>query len=904
MNAVEIEEAVSDLVNKNFDPVNFPFLFLEAFGNKSTTIKKLRSGASNKSDVGALLQRNNVHLAICSKNNLSETLQKLRESKNTTKFKVKFIIATDGRMFEAEDMHSGEMIVCEYKDLSNYFGFFLPLAGISTTKQIRENAFDIKATGRLNKLYVELIKNNPDWEKSTSREDINHFIARLIFCFFAEDTDIFGPQVSFTKIIEQMSERDASNTHEIISEIFKALNTPKDEHQEKRIAKWASVFPYVNGGLFSNNIKIPIFNKIARSYLIHIGNLDWKKINPDIFGSMIQAVAEDEERGFLGMHYTSVPNILKVLNPLFLNELNIQLENAENNERKLFNLRKRISKIRVFDPACGSGNFLVIAYKELRKIEDKINTKRREIGRKTEIPLTNFRGIEIRQFASEIARLALVIAEYQCNLLYLGQKEALAEFLPLASDNWITCGDALEIPWEKICPKKGNITKFFSDNLFETPLNQSEVDFKNEGGEIFICGNPPYKGRNKKDAKEKKQTKKVFEKYSGSFAALDFVANWFLIASEYCSSTNSSFAFVSTNSICQGEQVALLWPILFKNNLKISFAHTSFQWSNLATDKAGVTVVIVGMSNKVDEPLLINQSEIRAVNNIGPYLVANSSVIVKQRLKPLSNIDEMYLGNMAKDGGNLIFTIDHSRKLIQKYNVDKKFIKKFYGSEELIHGKPRACLWILDDEKERASQNPKILEIMGKVRNFRLQSKAPSTKKYASTPHKFVQISAKNGSKAIVIPRVSSHNRSYLPVDYLKSGPTIGDKCFAIYDSPIWNFSLLSSRIHLIWIATVCSRLRNDFSYGNKLGWNTFPVPKLTEKNKNDLTNTANKILLTRENYFPNSIAELYRADMPDDLKFAHDQNDKIIERIYIGRSFKNDSERLEKLFSLYEEMN
>jgi hypothetical protein len=413
MNAVEIEEAVSTLAEAPFDPETFPYAFLEAFGNKETTLKRLKSGNTNQSDLpGAVLQRNNIHMKVCPEGEVTATLAALQQSAATARQKAKFILATDGKSFEAENVVDGETVACAYTDLSDHFGFFLPLAGITTVKQIRENAFDIKATGRLNRLYVELLRENPDGDTEARRADLNHFFARLIFCFFAEDTHIFHGESLFTRTIDQMSARDSSNTHEVLSELFRAMNTKAQDRQAAKIRSWADEFPYVNGGLFSGTMDVPRFSRIARSYLLHVGGLDWTKINPDIFGSMIQAVADEEERGALGMHYTSVPNILKVLNPLFLDDLRARLEEAGDNARKLLNLRNRIARIRVFDPACGSGNFLVIAYKQMREIEAEINRRRGEADRPSGMPLNNFRGIELRHFATEIARVALVIAEF------------------------------------------------------------------------------------------------------------------------------------------------------------------------------------------------------------------------------------------------------------------------------------------------------------------------------------------------------------------------------------------------------------------------------------------------------------------------------------------------------------
>jgi hypothetical protein len=413
VNAVEIEEAVSALAEQaTFDAVEFPFAFLRAFGNKDTTIQRLRKGDSNRSDFGGVLQTNNIHIAVAAPGETGRMLEALRTSPATAKAKAKFILATDGEDFQAEDLVSGETVACAYRDFPDHFGFFLPLAGISTVQQIRESAFDIRATSRLNRLYVELRKQNPEWDSEARRPDMNHFMARLIFCFFAEDTNIFPRDPSgplFTVTVERMSAKDGSNVHEVIQTLFRAMNTKTADRTSAGIPRWAEAFPYVNGGLFSGGLEAPRFSKIARSYLTHIGGLDWTRINPDIFGSMIQAVADEEERGGLGLHYTSVPNILKLLNPLFLDDLRAKLAEAGDSSRILLNLRQRLARIRVFDPACGSGNFLVIAYKEMRAVEAEINRRRGKPDRKSSIPLTNFRGIEIRDFACEIARLALII---------------------------------------------------------------------------------------------------------------------------------------------------------------------------------------------------------------------------------------------------------------------------------------------------------------------------------------------------------------------------------------------------------------------------------------------------------------------------------------------------------------
>lgn len=907
MNPVEIEAAVSELAIRPFDKDEFPFAFLQAFGNKETTIKRLRSGESNKSDLDGVLQTNNIHIAVAQSGEVAKTLAALKESRATARAKARYILATDGADFEAENLDSGETVACAYQDFPNHFGFFLALAGITTVKQVRDSSFDIRATSRLNRLYVELLKDNPQWGSTERRHEMNHFMARLIFCFFAEDTGIFSGTRLFTDTIEQMSASDASNTHEVISEIFRAMNTNNLDREKVKLPRWADMFPYVNGGLFSGSVDVPRFSKIARSYLLHIGNLDWTKINPDIFGSMIQAVTDDEERSVLGMHYTSVPNILKVLNPLFLDDLRAQLEAAGDNPRMLLNLRKRISRIRVFDPACGSGNFLVIAYKQMREIENSINERRGESGRESEIPLTNFRGIELRDFPAEIARLALIIAEYQCNVLYRGPTLALAEFLPLTSDNWITCGNALRLDWLSICPPTGIGVKFHTDDLLSTPLDQAEIAFENEGGETYICSNPPYLGFTWQSADQKSDLQALFEGRTNSWKSLDYVAGWFIKAADYGTKTNSVSAFVSTNSICQGEQVPILWPLIFETGHEIAFAHTSFKWANLASHNAGVTVVIVGISNhagKVRRLFSISDNGsamAKETEHINAYLVAGQDVIVKATSQSPVSRAPMVWGNKPSDGGNLILSVSEANEAINREPFLAKYIFDFVGSQEFVRGGVRRCIWIEDDDVDEATESTFVVERLAAVRAMRVASAAASTRAYAEKPHRFRQIQGRAADYSIVVPSVSSERREYLPVGVASARTIVSNLAFALYDAPLWNMAIIASRLHLVWVSTVCGKLKTDFRYSNTLGWNTFPLPTLTEKNKADLTRSAEDILFAREAHFPATIADLYDPEsMPSDLREAHERNDEVLERIYIGRLFRNDTERLEKLFELY----
>lgn len=906
MNAVEIEQAISALAEQPFDAGAFPFQFLAAFGNRETTLRRLRAGAANASDVaGGVLQRNNIHIAVAAPGTVTATLAALRASPATARAKAKFILATDGDSFEAEEVASGEVVAGGYADIPDHFGFFLPLAGITTVKQVRESSFDIRATSRLNRLYIELRRDNPDWGSAERRPEMNHFLARLIFCFFAEDTDIFTGKGLFTTTVEQLSAGDSSNTHAVIGEIFRAMNTAPAERAAARLPRWADAFPYVNGGLFSGRHDVPVFSRIARSYLIHIGNLHWQKINPDIFGSMIQAVADEEERGSLGMHYTSVPNILKVLNPLFLDDLRAQLHMADTPIR-LLNLRKRLAHIRVFDPACGSGNFLVIAYREMRAIEADINQRRHEAGRKTDIPLTNFRGIELRDFPAEIARLALIIAEYQADVRYRGQQLALNEFLPLNAENWISCGNALRMDWLQLCPPTGTAVKLVGDDLFNTPLNQAEIDFENEGGETYICGNPPYLGSTWQNGEQKADLQAVFGGRVPNWKSLDYVAGWLMKAADYGRHTPTTSAFVATNSICQGQQVPVLWPAIFATGHAIAFAHNSFKWANLASHNAGVTVAIIGISRQppaerrlfaVDDS---GQTVARAVPHINAYLVAGADVVVAKASQPLAGQAEMSFGNKPVDGGHLLLSADEVAALGLSAAQRARFIRRIYGSAEFIRGLGRYVLWITDADLPEALAIAAIARRVEAVRQMRRQSPDSGANAMAARAHQMREMNI-GQQQTIAVAAISSENRDYLPVGLLNNRETITNKVYALYDAPLWNMALIASRLHWVWIGTVCVRMRTDFSYSNTLGWNTFPLPTLSDKNKADLTRTAHDILLAREAHFPATIADLYAPNaMPENLAAAHARNDEVLERIYIGRRFKNDSERLEKLFELY----
>ena len=564
-----------------------------------------------------------------------------------------------------------------------------------------------------------------------------------------------------------------------------------------------------------------------------------------------------------------------------------------------------MAKIRVFDPACGSGNFLVIAYKEIRALEFEVNKRRSEPERRSDIPLTNYRGIELRDFSAEIARLALIIAEYQCDVTYRGQKEALAELLPLDAQNWITCGNALRLDWLSICPPTGTGVKFQSDDLFMSPLEQAQIDFENEGGETYVCANPPYQGSVNQTSEQKEDMARIFSPIFKRYKDLDYVAAFMWKTAQFNRLTGASCALVTTNSVTQGEQVAMLWPLIYREGNTISFAHRSFLWSNLASNKAAVMCVIVGLTteNPAVKKLFIDDI-VQEVSSISPYLVSGSEDIVVKQTKNLHDLSRMDYGNKPTDGGNLILSSSDREELVSTYPATLSLIREYIGSQEFIRGTRRYCLWIENALVDDALSVPSIATRVEKVRSLREESRGTQANQNAATPHKFV-FAPHTDQISIVVPRHFSERREFLTVGLLNGKhQVIADSASAIYNATLIDFAVLTSKLHMAWVDTVAGRIKSDYRYSSTLVWNTFPVPKLTEKNKADLTRCAEDILLAREAHFPATIADLYNPEkVPENLRAAHARNDEVLERIYIGRRFRNDTERLEKLFEMYTKM-
>lgn len=879
MNITQIESNIQSLI-VNFNEESFIYDFLIAFGTPNATIKKLQIGSLNLSKKeDEVLWKKKLYFTRIASNSLHSFIDSVRKDETINKQQPRFIIVINDKSLVAYDTKTADSLDCELQDLPKHFSFFLPLAGMEKAQHQVENPADVKASERMAKLYDEIRKDN-QFDTEEEVHGLNVFLSRLLFCFFAEDTGIFETS-QFTHSISNHTQTDGSDLDTYLDRVFETMNTPKETRGG--IPQFLNDFPYVNGGLFKYFYKAPQFTRRSRQVILECGELSWSEINPDIFGSMIQAVVTPEHRGGMGMHYTSVPNIMKVIEPLFLNELYEAFNDSKGNIKKLNELLKRLWNIKIFDPACGSGNFLIISYKELRKLEmlifqeiDKISGT--YTNQFTGITLNNFFGIELDDFAHEVAILSLWLAEHQMNVEFTKQFGRSQPSLPLKQTGNIIQGNACRVDWEMVCPK-------------------------NENDEIYILGNPPYIGSSMQKAIQKLDMEIVFNGFD-NYKNLDYIASWFIKGANYIRNFKAQVAFVSTNSICQGEQVALLWPSIFDKKIEIGFAHTSFKWTNNAKSNAAVIVVIVGLRNVCNNAKYLFRDNIEIkVNNINAYLTPSSNIILDRRSNSISKFPELVRGSMPSDGGNFTLTYEEKEKLIKEYPSAIKFCKKLVSGGDFLNGKERYCLWILDEDLIEANNIPLIRERLDAVRDFRLKSDAPSTIEYSNYPNRFRQIAYKE-SECIVIPLTSSIRRKYIPFSFLPTGYVVTNSAGVIYDAKPMYFGIISSLIHMVWVSVVAGKLKTDYRYSSVLCYNNFPFPHINSSQKQELENCVFKILEEREKHSEKTLAQLYDPDkMPEGLREAHRQNDLAVERCYRLKPFESDEERLEYLFKLYEQM-
>jgi hypothetical protein len=880
MNIAQIETNLQNLM-QNFNQETFIYEFMLAFGFPKTTIARLQKGGTNMSKIdGEILLKKKLWFKPVASAQLYQTIDELKHNPDAIKHDPRFVIVTDYQQLLAIDSKTKDTLDIKLNDITKHFDFFLPWAGMEKATYQGENPADVKAAEKMAKLFDEIKKDNPELTSKEQLHSLNVFLSRLLFCFFAEDTGIFT-QKQFSHALNNYTQADGSDLHEYLDKIFAVMN----HNQRHDLPDYIANFPYVNGGLFRDNHPAPKFTRKSRQLLLDNGELDWSVINPDIFGSMIQAVVDTIQRSGLGMHYTSVPNIMKVIEPLFLNELKEAFSKADTSKTKLEQLLQRIAKLKIFDPACGSGNFLIIAYKELRTLEIEIMQRIDEITQKpsmafSQIYLNNFYGIEIDDFAHEIAKLSLWLAEHQMNMVFEKAFGRTMPALPLKDAGKIVCANACRIDWEQVCPKQPE-------------------------DEIYILGNPPYLGSSMQDKEQKSDKDLVFNGVK-NYKNLDYIACWFYKGSKYIQNNNIKLAFVSTNSICQGEQVDMLWAPIFKLNIEIFFAHQSFKWVNNAKCNAGVTVAVIGITNKNNSNIkkIYSTNSSLAVKNISPYLINGNNCIVYKRNTPLSKLFSiMTYGNKAVYGDPLILSKNELTKIESENSISRSYFRPLVGASDLIDGARRFCIWINEDNLNSALQIPEIKRRVEQVKLLRLSSKDVGANKLASLPFQFRDTN-ETSNNSLLIPLTTSENREYIPIRFANKREIATNALSVIYNAEIWIFSVISSKMHMAWVKTVAGRLKTDYRYSSTLCYNTFPFPNISEKQKKLLEFHVFNVLDERERHSEKTLAELYDPDkMPAGLREAHHNLDIAIEQCYRLKPFESDEERLEYLFALYEQM-
>ncbi|MDU2587069.1 MAG: DNA methyltransferase [Corynebacterium sp.] len=888
LNLKAIEERIKPLAGKDEYDREFIFDLMLAYGRSKGNITRLRNGSLNIAEdpEHEVAQKNIIYFRETTGDLLQE-LERLRVSPVVIKFATRFVIVTDYTEMIAYDLKTAENRTFPLREIDQHFTFFLPWAGMEKAQYTAESHADVKAAEKMGKLFDELASANPAIMKDPEQSHgLNVFFTRLLFCYFAEDTGIFEEN-QFTNAVGSHTLEDGSDTADFIRDLFAAL----DESDPKKKPAHLADFPYVNGRLFRADARltVPRFSPKAREMLIELGRQIWLDINPDIFGSMFQAVVDPKKRSNLGQHYTSVPNILKTIEPLFMDELKEEFEKAYDSSKKLDKLLDRIARIKVFDPACGSGNFLVIAYKELRRLEHAILQRQNELGadaalfNESRINIENFHGIEIEDFSVELAILSLWIAKHQMNREFKEQFGISIPLIPLKETGQIHLDNAARIDWNEVCSNNGT-------------------------NEIYLIGNPPYGGSKKLKADQKDDYAYVFgaRKYSKN---LDYIALWFVKGADYISGTAAKLAFVSTNSVVQGEHVGLMFPFILDDGVEIGFAHSSFKWENNAKSNAGVAVVVIGLRTvRTENPrpkYLFTDGIRQKVNNLNGYLAdAEDTFVSSRRNGPITQqLPPMRFGSMPNDGGAFIFSRQQKEQLEATDPKVSPFFKMFLGAEEYIDGKERYALWIDEHSVSKAMAIPQIRERIKQVKRTRSSSTREATRKLAKVPYRFGEVRYRP-TDSIIVPSVSSERREYIPMGYLGPDTVISNAAFAIYDAEPWLFALLTSKMHMAWARAVGGKMKTDYRYSNTIVYNNFPVPKLSESQKQRLTDLALRVLDVREYHCDKTPAQLYDPElMPDNLRQAHHAVDDYVDSLYSKRPYETDEGRLSDLFAMYEEM-
>jgi len=885
VNQAKIFEHLEQLVEK-LEQDEFIYGFLTAFEFPKYTLSKIRQGGARNvaKEPGHVALKNKLYYqpVVDNDDHESDFDQRIADAA-VAKNKIRFVLMTNFVRFLAWDTLTQERLDIEFEELPRNYGFFLPLVGLEKAILNSENPADVKAAEKMGKLF-DLIKERNDLSKAEDIHALNVFLTRLLFCFFAEDTGIFE-KGQFTSAVKSYTVEDGSDLDQFLTDLFAVMNSKPNSKLRLSLPIHLAAFPYVNGGLFASDEPVPELGLKGRRILLECSAMDWSEINPDIFGSMFQAVIDVEQRSRLGQHYTSYSNIMKVIQPLFLEPLRSELEKQRTNTNGLKRLLLRLGKMKVFDPACGSGNFLIVAYKELRLLEMDVIQALLESDPQSifmsSIHLDQFYGIEIDDFACEIARLSLWLAEHQLNKQWEEHIGSAPPALPLRSSGKIWSGNSLQKDWQEVCPKK--------------------VD-----DEVYVIGNPPFLGTVGRSALQRSDMQKVFSNFK-TIGGLDFVACWFWKGAQYIQNSHAELALVATNSLCQGEQVATLWPPIFALGLHIHIAYQTFTWANNARDKAAVHVVVIGLSGKSKTrqlyQLVDGNWHSKLVGNISPYLVEGSNIVVEPKSKPIiKNVPQLLFGNKPTDGGHLLMNSHERDKLLEVEPQAARWIKKVLGADEFLNAKERWCLWLADITDAELRAMPHVFNRVQKVAEARRKSPDKGAQKMAERPHQFRDLN--NPDDYILIPSVSSERRTYIPIGFYDANVISTNANYIIPNGTLYEFSILTSLIHNDWMRLVAGRLKSDYRYSAKVVYNSFPWPDVTDAQRKSLIDLAKSVLLIRENYPESTLAELYDPlKMPADLLEAHQALDKFVDRLYRDKPFKDATERLSCLLQRYESL-
>ncbi|MCC8987481.1 MAG: N-6 DNA methylase [Candidatus Contendobacter sp.] len=796
----------------------------------------------------------------------------------------RYILVSDFARFRLYDLEEGErheFTLAEFYKNVRLFGF---IAGYQTTSFKEQNPVNIEAAERMGRLHDKL--------KAIGYEghSLEVYLVRLLFCLFAEDTSIFERR-QFQDLIEQSTAEDGRDLAQWLANLFQVLNAAPDQRL-KKLDEQLAAFPYVNGNLFAEQLPIAVFDSGMRQLLLDCCALDWGQISPAIFGSLFQSVMDATLRRNLGAHYTTEKNILKLIKPLFLDELRADFERVKATPKRLVEFHRHLATLKFLDPACGCGNFLVIAYRELRLLElDVLRELHKtraadflDVSQIVYVDVDQFYGIEIEEFPAQIAQTALWLMDHQMNLRVSEEFGRYFSRLPLRKSATIVHGNALRIDWRGIIKPEAL---------------------------SYILGNPPFGGKQYQSDEQKQDLAQVFHDVPGA-GVLDFVAAWYRNAADYMAGNRAiRTAFVSTNSITQGEQVGVLWPDMLRHGVKIHFAHRTFQWSSEARGKAAVHCVIVGFAlHDAAEKRLFDyetpQAEAHEIKakNINPYLVDAPDAVISNRSVSLSNAPQVLFGSKPTDGGNLILTHEEMKSLIMVEPQASEFIRTYLSAQEFINGIPRYCLWLKGCSPERIRKMPKVLEHVERVKKFRSASTKEATREDASRPSVFAE-DRQPSKKFLAIPKTSSERRNYIPIGFMTPDIIVASELFTIEGATLYHFGVLSSAMHMAWVRSVCGRLKSDYRYSAGIVYNNFPWPQaITDKQKQVIEDAAQAVLDARAQFPDSSLADLYDPlTMPEALTKAHHKLDAAVDAAYAKRKFTGDSDRVAFLFELYQQI-